>query len=152
MKPKHEPLRFEYSKITAFIYIGTNLCCQTHFEKTLLRQRIQADISLEYNKLDQPLGATYYCWLPTPDHYSPSLKQLKVGVNFLQSLVKNGIKTYVHCQRGHGRAPTVVAAYLISHGKSVEEAIQFIKKRRPSVHLSQKQISALHKFTKTCRN
>jgi len=50
---KHKPLTFEYSQITKYIYIGTNMCCQTHFDKSLIKKEIRADISLEEKTLDQ---------------------------------------------------------------------------------------------------
>ncbi|MBW2978171.1 dual specificity protein phosphatase family protein, partial [Candidatus Woesearchaeota archaeon] len=136
-------------KITDYIYIGTNQCCQMHFKKELLKKGIKADISLEGERLDAPFGVEYYLWLPTKDHFPPTQKQLKAGVDFLKFLVKNKIKTYVHCQRGHGRAPTLVASYLISQGKSVQEAIKLLKKKRPVIHPNKKQIAALKKYEKS---
>src|SRR3989338_2065750 len=124
---KHPPLTFEYSRITQYIYIGTNLCCQTHFKKSLLRKGLKADISLEEKKLDQPYGVDYYLWLPTKDHNAPSLKQLEIGTAFLTELHKQKIKTYVHCERGHGRAPTLVAAYLLTTGMNIDQALALIK-------------------------
>ncbi len=52
--PTHVP--FEYSKITEYIYIGTNQCCQMHFKKSLLKKGVNADISLEKENLDTPYG------------------------------------------------------------------------------------------------
>lgn len=143
---KHPPLIFEYSKITDYIYIGTNMCCQGHFKSSLIKKGIKADISLEEKKLDQPFGVDYYLWLPTKDHKAPTSKQLKLAVSFLKELKKQKVRCYVHCQRGHGRAPTLVAAFLISEGMKVEEAVNFIKKRRGTIHPNKKQISALRKF------
>ena len=145
---KHGKLIFEYNKITDYIFLGTNQCCQVHFKKELLKKGIKADISLEGEKLDMPFGVDYYLWLPTKDHTAPSQKQLKVGVDFIESLIKNKEKVYVHCQRGHGRAPTLVAAYLISKGKTIEEAYEFIKKKRKTIHPNKLQKSALMRFIK----
>lgn len=138
---KHKPLTLEYSQITKYVYIGTNMCCQSHFDKSLLRKGISADISLEEKKLDQPFGVDYYLWLPTKDHQAPTLTQLKIGVAFLKEARKQKIKCYVHCQRGHGRAPTLVAAFLVSEGMSVQEAFTSIKKKRPDIHSNKKQIA-----------
>ncbi|PIN73930.1 protein phosphatase [Candidatus Woesearchaeota archaeon CG10_big_fil_rev_8_21_14_0_10_45_16] len=145
---KHGSLLFEYSQITPNIYVGTNMCCQTHFKKVLVKKGISADISLEQERVDKPFGVSYYCWLPTKDHTPPDRKQLLIGVQLLTSLISHKEKAYVHCQRGHGRAPTLVAAYLISQGKSVEDAIDLIKKKRPSIHLEKNQILALKRFGK----
>ncbi|MEE9525957.1 MAG: dual specificity protein phosphatase family protein [Candidatus Woesearchaeota archaeon] len=148
---KHGKLTFEYNKITDSIYLGTNQCCEIHFKKELLKKGVKADISLEGEKIDAPFGVDYYLWLPTKDHTAPSQKQLKAGVDFINSLIKNKVKVYVHCQRGHGRAPTLVAAYLISKGKTVKQAIDFIKKKRKTIHPNKIQKSALEKFKKTLK-
>ena len=139
-------LIFEYSKITKHIYVGTNKCCRRHFVKPLMKEGIKADISLEEVRIDKPFGVKYYLWLPTKDHKAPSLKQLLLGTNFIKCLVDNGIKVYVHCERGHGRAPTLVAAYFILKGKSINNALELIKKKRSSIHPNKYQIKALENF------
>ncbi len=143
---KHGKLIFEYNRITNYIYIGSNQCCELHFKKELLKKGVKADVSLEKEKLDAPFGVDYFLWLPTKDHTAPLQKQLKAGVDFIDSLIKNKVKVYVHCQRGHSRAPTLVAAYLIRKGKTVKQAIGYIKKKRPVIHLNKKQVDALKKF------
>lgn len=146
-KEKHPKL--DFSKITEYIYIGTNACCSTHFDERLRSMGITADISLEAEQLDAPRGADFYLWLPTRDHLPPTLAQLKVGVAALHELIKNKIKVYVHCERGHGRAPTFVAAYLIKEkGRTPKEAVAFITKRRPISHLTSKQWLALKKVAR----
>ena len=82
------------------------MCCQAHFDKSLLKKGIKADISLEEKKLDNPFGVDYYLWLPTKDHQAPTLKLLEVGVAFFQKLVSQIVKCYIHFQQGHGSAPT----------------------------------------------
>lgn len=144
---KHGKLKFEYSQITPQIYIGTNQCCISHFKMELIDKGIRADISLEEKSVDAPFGAEYYLWLPVKDHYSPTFKQFDVGVKFLDQLMKDGEKVYVHCKHGHGRAPTLVAAYLTLYKRmSVEEAIRFIKKYRPTAHPNKKQAQAVENF------
>ena len=73
---------------------------------------------------------------------------MQFGADALQKLVKMKKKMYVHCKNGHGRAPTMVAAYLISQGKSVDEALALIKKKRPSIHIEKVQKKALQTFLK----
>ncbi|MFZ1971054.1 MAG: dual specificity protein phosphatase family protein [Candidatus Nanoarchaeia archaeon] len=139
---------FEYSKITEYIYIGTNQCCWMHFKNSLIKKGVKADISLEKIRLDQPFGVEYYLWLPTKDHEAPTFKQLSLGTDFIRQLVDKKIKIFVHCKNGHGRAPTLVAAYLISTGKSVNESIELIKMKRPVIHPTKVQIAALKNFKK----
>ncbi len=134
---------FDYDQITDEIFIGTNMCCHYGFAKELLAKGIRADISLEKDRIDAPDGVDYFLWLPTEDHAPPSPKHLELGVRALDFFVKNKIKVYLHCKNGHGRAPTLVAAYLVSTGMSVNEAVSFIKQKRTNVHLNEAQIKAI---------
>jgi protein-tyrosine phosphatase len=148
MKIKHGKLTFEYNKITSNIYLGTDMCCQTHFKSELLKKGIEADISLEGENQDKPFGVKYYLWLPVKDHAAPTQKQLTIGTDFIESLIKNNIKIYIHCQRGHGRAATLTAAHLIKKGMTPKEAISLIKKKRPVIHPNVQQRKALDRFAK----
>lgn len=142
---------FEYSQITDHIFIGSNACCLTEFDAMLTEHGITADISLEAERLDAAQGAEFFLWLPTIDHHAPTIDALRVGVCTLGELVDSGNSVYVHCRRGHGRAPTLVAAYFISKGSSVEEAIETIKTKRPQIHLEDEQTAQLHAFAKWCQ-
>lgn len=136
----------EYNYIANGIYIGTNQCCQTHFDEKLKQEGIEADISLEEDRVDAPFGVGFYTWIPIKNHTAPSHDQLDFGVATLEKLVSIKKKIYVHCQNGHGRAPTLVAAYLIKNGRTAEDAIEFIKAKRPSIHLEKVQEDALRKL------
>lgn len=138
----------EYNYIADGIYIGTNQCCQIHFDEKLKKEGVTADISLEEERVDAPFGVDFYIWIPIKNHTAPTQEQLDFGVSVLWKLVAMKKKIYVHCQNGHGRAPILVAAYFIGQGKSPEEAIEFIKAKRPSIHLEDTQREALVEFSK----
>lgn len=142
--------KLRYSRITPYIYIGTNMFEYRHFEQ-LKRLGISVDIDLESERLEKiPMkGLETFLWLPTKDGHAPSHNQLASGVAFLEQMIKHKKKVYVHCKNGHGRAPTLAAAYLITQGMPSEKAIAFVKKRRPVVHLNQEQINALKRFAKS---
>ena len=149
MNTDHSKIKeIDYSYITDGIYIGTNQCCQTHFEEKLLKEGITADISLEEERVDAPFGVKFYLWLPVKDQTSPNADQLELGVSTLEKLVAMKKKIYVHCKNGHGRAPTLVAAYLIRKGKNPEEAEAFIKSKRATIHLQDVQRAALRDFNR----
>src|SRR6266481_945625 len=93
----------DYDHIDEGVYVGTNQCCQVHFDQELAAKGITADISLEEKHLDQPFGVEAYLWLPVKDHFSPSPDQLELGVAMLQKLAALQKKVYVHCKNGHGR-------------------------------------------------
>lgn len=137
----------EYNYITDGIFIGTNFCCQAHFDDRLVREGIEADLSLEAERVDTPFGVDYYLWLPVRDHTAPTQEQLQIGVTFLTTLVSLKKKIYVHCKNGHGRAPTLVAAYLIrQRNVGLNDVIEFVARKRTGVHLHNTQIAALREF------
>lgn len=136
----------EYNYIVDDIFIGTNKCCQTHFDERLKKEGVGADISLEGERIDAPFGVDFYVWIPIKNRAAPTQVQLDFGVAVLEKLVALRKKVYVHCQNGHGRAPTLVAAYLIQQGKTATEAINFIKSKRPTIHLEEVQRLALETF------
>jgi len=136
----------EYNYITDGIYIGTNQCCQAHFDEKLKNDGIEADISLEEERVDAPFGVQFYIWIPIKNHTAPTSEQLEFGIATLEKLVAMKKKVYVHCKNGHGRAPMLVAAYLIKQGKGFGEAIEFIETKRSSMHLEEIQKEALMEF------
>jgi len=140
--------KMNFSQISEEIFIGTNYCCKAHFTEELVNKGIRADISLEAESLDQPWGVKYFLWLPTVDHTAPTMEALVLGVQMLSVMVQRKQKVFVHCKNGHGRAPTLVAAYLISTGMSLNQAIRTIAKKRPEIHIEPVQLATLEKFEK----
>ncbi|MBI4991676.1 MAG: dual specificity protein phosphatase family protein [Candidatus Harrisonbacteria bacterium] len=137
---------FDYNQITDEIFIGTNMCCQFGFSKELLLKGVRADISLEQDRTDAPDGVDYFLWLPTENGKAPNPKNLEIGVKFLDFLINNKIKTFIHCKNGHGRAPTLFAAYLISRSMNVQDAVKLITSKRPTIHLTDLQMQALNEY------
>lgn len=133
----------DISKITDQIYVGTNSCCAEHYSKMLVQKGVTHDLSLEGERVDQPYGVDSYLWLPTPDHAAPSKISFKIGIKYIDGVLKNGGRVFIHCTNGHGRAPTMSAAWFIKEGMSVSEAVDVIKKKRPEVHFENAQKKSL---------
>jgi len=137
-----------YNKIADYLYVGSNFCCQMDFDKMLIQKEgIAADVSIEDERVDAPFGLKFFLWLPTKDNTAPTFDQLKAGANFIKEMIDQKKPVYIHCKNGHGRAPTMAAAYLIMAGMGVDEAIALLKKQRPEVHPVAEQIEALRKFS-----
>lgn len=148
-KHRHTPGGpLDYDFIADGIYIGTNQCCVIGIAEVLKKEGINADISLEDGRLDQPFGVEEYLWLPTPDHMPPTGDQLGIGVEAIDALIRRHKKIYAHCKNGHGRAPTLVAAYFISKGHTPESAFAIIKEHRLAAHLQDSQMEALQVFAR----
>lgn len=147
----------DYSQITEEIFIGSDLCkglwCPIHSE-VFVKLGIAAEINLEIERDETPTpGVDAYLWLPTPDNQAPSMNQLMLGSAAICEMVRINKKVYVHCKMGHGRSPTVVAAYLIRYEQmGVEKAIETIKIKRPEIHLEEVQKQALAAFEKECKS
>lgn len=150
MDDRKHHAQFDLSQITEFVFLGTNLCClaRSHIQ-ILLDLGVTAEIDLEKERQDAAPDVEVYLWLPVADKTAPSMDQFAAGVTLMTDMTKRGKKVYVHCQYGHGRSPTLVAAYLIAQGKTVMEAIETIKAARPEVHLEDVQTQALEEYYKT---
>lgn len=142
--PKNPPLEYDY--IVDGIYIGTNQCCVTGLADVLKKEGITSDISLEEDRLDAPFGVEIYLWIPVVDEKAPTLDQLSFGAEAIEKLLSQNKKVYVHCKNGHGRAPTFVAAYLMRKGYNLKRAVEFIKSKRPSIHLHEPQNKILERY------
>ncbi len=84
--------------------------------------------------------------LATEDWHPPTLEDIGKGVKFIKHHLNKGGAVYVHCKLGEGRGPTMAAAYLITTGLSVEEALKHIKKYRPFIRPNAKQIRLLSQW------
>ena len=155
IKPKgrNDGHQFNYSKITDNIYIGSDLCkggiCLIHGEEfKKLGVSVEINLSLENNELP-PKDIETYLWLPVADGHAPKKDQLTAGVCLIDTVVKAGKIVYVHCRNGHGRSPTLVAAYLMRYkGMSLDGANAVICKKRPEAHIEKTQEEALREFAK----
>ena len=146
-KMEHEHNKISYNKIEDLIYAGNNMCCQTHFEMELLSKGITADISLEAERLDNPQGVKYFFWFPWIEDTAPSSELINLALDVLDDLLKQNIKTYIHCKNGHGRTTTFLTSYFIKKLKiTSEEALGSVKEKRPSGHLNDVQKAFLKKF------
>lgn len=143
--------RMDYSKVTDNIFIGSNLCkgnvCPVHgpeFKK--LNITVEINLIREHEEI-APAALDLYAWIPVPDKGVPNKCQFNLATTIIHEAVENSQNVFVHCKNGHGRSPTVVAAYLIRFkNMSVMESIKLIKAKRPEVHLEEGQVAALTKL------
>jgi hypothetical protein len=74
-------------------------------------------------------------WQPIHDSApAPSLEWLREQVEFIETERSAGKNVYVHCAAGISRGGMVVTAYYMAHnGWSRDEALEFVRERRPQV-------------------
>ena len=136
----------EYSIITENLYVGMQPDLDLKDELAALGITASVNLRDEYD--DEVHGLTFsrYCYLPTVDEKPPVLEDLQKGVDFIADVIDQGGKVYIHCAAGVGRAPTMAAAYLISQGFEVEDAIRTIHQKRPIIALTKDQFDVLVAF------
>jgi len=75
------------------------------------------------------LGITQL-YLPTIDHFEPSVEDLIRAVQFIEASLKRGHRVLIHCRAGHGRSAAVAFCWLLW-------------KKREGAKLSQERLSQL---------
>ena len=135
-----------YSRITDSIYIGPQF--NSEGKRKLEQWGIFGTVNMriEFDDATHDLALEEYCYLPTVDEQAPTLEHLKQGVTFIKRIVSGGGKVYIHCAGGIGRAPTMAAAYFMSQGLSLDEALVLIKKSRPFINIKPPQMALLRDF------
>jgi protein-tyrosine phosphatase len=154
MEPKgrNDEHEFDYSKITDRIYIGSDFCkggvCLIHGEEfKALNVGFEINLSRENNELPPKDMETGYLWLPVVDGYAPTQVQLNIGTAAIREMIKENKNVYVHCRNGHGRSPSLVAAYFMRYERmSFEDAQRLICEKRAEIHIEKVQKEALEEF------
>ncbi|MBN2554781.1 MAG: dual specificity protein phosphatase family protein [Anaerolineales bacterium] len=139
------------SRINPQLYVGPQF--NRRGLDVLRREGISAVVNMrvEFDDAAENLLLDDYCHLPTVDDEAPSIEHVDEGINFIRRVVAEGGKVYIHCAGGIGRAPTMAAAYLIAEGRSVDEAIAFIKQSRPYIRIMPPQMQLLRKLEERSR-
>ena len=141
-----------YTRITQQIFVGPQY--QARGMAKLIRNGIRAGLNLrvEFDDVDFGLAMPRYCHLPTADDTPPSLDHLHQGIEFIDQAVKAGEKVYIHCAGGIGRAPTMAAAYFMSQGGDLTEALSRIRAVRPFIRIMPSQMEQLKRLETQIRD
>lgn len=135
-----------YSEITPQLYLGGQYSRRGY--EILKRRGITGIVSMRMRpRKDFPdLGNVHFLHLPTPDRTAPSMSDLKKGAKFIAHEIDNGGKVYVHCHFGEGRGPSMVAAYLMTTGLTMEAALTQIRAVRGFIGLTKPQMQRMVEF------
>lgn len=136
----------KYHRIADGLYVGPQHGKLARRVLTGAGVTASVSLRLRYNDVERGLGFGEYCHLSTSDGSPPNQEQLREGVEFIRSVINGGGSVYVHCQTGLGRGPTMAAAYLISEGRSLDEACRMIRAVRPFTHITPPQMERLREF------
>jgi len=85
--------------------------------------------------------------IPTPDFCPPTTKEIKMGIDFMRRIIATGKSVYVHCKAGRGRSVVAVVCYLMEvDNMTVEEAVEFVKKRRSQINMGKIQLNICYSY------
>jgi protein phosphatase slingshot len=86
-------------------------------------------------EVEDSYRAEVYRWQPIADAApAPGIDWLRQQVEFLDRQRRAGLPVFVHCKAGVSRAGLVTVAYLMwRNGWSRDQALQFVRSRRPKV-------------------
>ncbi len=98
------------------------------------------------HEVERAAGFIVY-WLPISDAYSPELDELDDALEWLSGHVKSGKKALVHCRFGVGRSGTIIAAYLLKIGFSLEHVFETMK-QTPATPTSRDQRKLIVEYAK----
>jgi protein tyrosine phosphatase (PTP) superfamily phosphohydrolase (DUF442 family) len=138
--------------ILRFSQVNENLYVGPQYKANGLRHMKQNGINavvnmrIEYDDAALGLAPEHYCYLPTIDDSAPSEEHLDMGIAFIHGIINSGGKVYIHCGAGVGRAPTMAAAYLVSKGYTLDDALNTIRKARPFISIMPPQMDRLKNY------
>ena len=132
---KREPA---FNQLTDNVFIGRRLL--SHELPDNINHVV--DLTCEFSE-PNALRSTPYHLFPILDGFVPSPNQLRQWVHEVAALSGN---VFIHCAEGHGRTGLFAAGLLltIGHSKTPEDALQFIKSKRPMVRLGRRQLTVLN--------
>ena len=67
---------------------------------------------------------------PILDNDIPTVDEMRDTLDTIDVALGGGETVYVHCWGGIGRTGTVIACWLVRHGRTADEAIELIRDRR----------------------
>lgn len=89
--------------------------------------------------------------LPVEDFTPPTLEQIDRFLREVERARLEGRGLGIHCTAGKGRTGTMVAAYLVTRGRSVADAIAEIRRLRPGSVETAAQEERVAEFARTLR-
>ena len=84
---------------------------------------------------------------PIPDWQAPTIEQLERCLGIIRVANEKRFAVAVHCAAGIGRTGTILAAYLMSKGIPLDDAISQIRKLRPGSVESTAQVALLKEWS-----
>ncbi|KAL7752277.1 hypothetical protein RI367_002322 [Sorochytrium milnesiophthora] len=149
------------SMIYDWLYLGPDLYSVTsgtsseHGHNELQSLGVSAILNMAMEVVPDDFILSHYQYKKFECRDTPDEKierMLGDAIGFIDQVRRANGRVYVHCKAGKSRSATIVLAYLIQHEHmSVEQAVAFLKERRPAVSPNIGFFSVLKEFEERCR-
>lgn len=135
-----------WDQVTSSVWIGSVLKEREAAHAVQLSVTAVLDLTPDFSAAKSFRNVRYQN-VPVLDLTAPTEGQLDSIVRFIAGESENGV-VYVHCKIGYSRSAAAVIAWLLASGKasSVEEAIAFVRRIRPSIVVRPEIRAALAEF------
>jgi protein-tyrosine phosphatase len=85
-------------------------------------------------------------YLPTPDTYPLTVKQLMQGVSWVSERLDRGECVLIHCEHGIGRSVLLTCAVLVAQGMHASAALHLVQRKRWQAAPNYQQVVRLREF------
>lgn len=126
-------------------------------ERPGLLWRLEEDLKfLKDAEINTIVNLEEYVWdydgfrvkhIPIKDFKAPRLADIEEFVSFIDDEIREGRQVVVHCYAGMGRTNLMLAAYLVHLGIELENALNFVKEKRPYHVVSEEQEEVLSEYS-----
>ncbi len=139
------PLRW----ITPHVAIGYAPRSQTDID-SIQNQGIDAILNLcaecyDLHEIERAAGLEVH-WLPVADENAPELDTAQKELAWMDSILAQGKKLLVHCRFGIGRTGTLMVAWLLKQGYTMDDALEMLS-HTPAEPKSRRQWEFLNAFS-----
>jgi atypical dual specificity phosphatase len=116
----------------------------------LADEGICAIVSLTERPPPELIGSSRFdlLHLPIRDMTAPEREQIEEFVAFVDNHLEDDCPVGVHCLAGLGRTGTMIACYLVTRGRTAEQAIDEVRRARPGSVQTDLQEQAVRRWAK----
>lgn len=122
-----------------------------------INQGIKAVVVLEEKHkriVDVDVLSKYFDVLDVPikDFAIPTINEIEIVTKWIDERIKENKPVVIHCGTGLGRTGVIIASYLVSVGWRPEDAISYVRRKRPGSIETEDQERIVYDYYKILRN